>query len=150
MSVSWEEGRKALEDFSRAARHTSEGPSPFNHFIKPAPDQLLRVAVGLGFRRGQLRAVYSLLRGRDVDTEKLLASRQDEQFDRLRAAQEKVLDLTNWHEFLKVLVRAGFRSGSMITSETSVLTRTSSSSLGNSISGSSHTNCGRSSPVGSL
>jgi hypothetical protein len=121
MSVFWEEGRKSLEEFSRAARQSTDGPSPYNHFIKPAPDQLLRVAVGLGFRRGQLRAVYSLLRGRDVDTEELSAARQEEQFDRLRAAQERVLELTNWHEFLKVLVRAGYRSGSMITSETGVL-----------------------------
>jgi hypothetical protein len=122
MSVWWDEGRAQLEAFSRSSRQPSTGaPSSFNHFIEPDPDQLLRVAVGVGFRRGQLRAVYSLLRGRDMETEQYLDQRREEQFDRLRVAQQDVLDLTNWHDFLKALVRAGFRSGSMISSENAVL-----------------------------
>jgi uncharacterized protein with ParB-like and HNH nuclease domain len=53
MSVFWDEGRRELENFSRASKVPSPGgPSPYNHFIEPAPDQLLRVGVGLGFRRG--------------------------------------------------------------------------------------------------
>ena len=54
MSVCWDEGRTELEEFCRAARHPAQaGPSsPFNQLIEPDPDQLLRVAVGLGFRRG--------------------------------------------------------------------------------------------------
>jgi len=124
MSVWWDEGRAQLEAFSRAGRQPSTtGPSPFNHFIKPDPDQLLRVAVGLGFRRGQLRAVYALLRGRDVSTEDGQPSdeRREAQFKVLREAQSYALDLTNWHEFLKVLIRAGFRSESMITSSNALL-----------------------------
>lgn len=122
MSVWWDEGRAQLEAFSRASRLPSaDGPSPFNHFIKPDPDQLLRVAIGLGFRRGQLRAVYSLLRGRDLETEQYSDRRREEQFDRLRSSQEATLNLTYWHDFLKVLVRAGFRSEGMITSQNAVL-----------------------------
>jgi hypothetical protein len=122
MSVWWDEGRKELEAFSRASRlpATTEA-SPFNHFIQPHPDQLLRVAVGLGFRRGQLRAVYSLLRGRDMDAGESLPQQRDAQFAELRQAQADTLDLTNWHEFLKVLVRAGFRSSGMITAENALL-----------------------------
>ena len=122
MSVWWDEGRKHLEAFSRASRLPStSGPSPFNHFIQPDPDQMLRVAVGLGFRRGQLRAVYSLLRGRDVDTGQASPQQRDLQFEKLQRAQAYTLDLTNWHEFLKVLVRAGFRSSRMITAENALL-----------------------------
>ena len=36
-------------------------------------------------------------------------------------AQAYVLDLTNWHEFIKVLVRAGFRSSKMISSQNAVV-----------------------------
>jgi hypothetical protein len=122
MSVWWDEGRSELEAFSRAARQPSTmAPSPFNHFIEPSPDQMLRVAVGLGFRRGQLKAVYSLLRGRDLDSDQGSPERREAQFDVLRAAQAYTLDLTNWHEFLKVLVRAGFRGSGMITAENAVL-----------------------------
>src|SRR5262249_850780 len=76
MSVFWEDGRKQLETFSRESRTPSVGvASPFNHFIQPDPGQLLRVNVALGFRRGALRHVYSLLRGRDLTTEQFSAER---------------------------------------------------------------------------
>lgn len=122
MSVFWEEGRKELERFSREARKPTTGTaSPFNHFIEPDPGQLLRVAIALGFRRGALRHVYSLLRGRDLKTGQFSEQQREAQFDTLRSAQSFSLDLTNWHEFLKVLIRAGFRSGRMITSQNALL-----------------------------
>ena len=65
MSVFWEEGRKELESYCLNARQPSTGtPSPFNHFIQPEPDQLLRVSIALGFKRARLKYVYSILRGR--------------------------------------------------------------------------------------
>src|SRR5690606_14037800 len=39
MSVFWDEGRRELEEFCRNARKPAKGPSPFNHFIQPDPDQ---------------------------------------------------------------------------------------------------------------
>jgi hypothetical protein len=122
MSVWWDKGRRQLEEFSRAAiRPSAGGPSPFNHFIEPSPDQLLRVAVGLGFRRGRLQHVYSLLRGKDLETRIVSPERREAQFAVLREAQDSVVDLTNWHEFLKCLTRAGFRSSRMISSENALL-----------------------------
>jgi hypothetical protein len=122
MSVWWDKGRRELEEFSRAAKESSKhGPSPFNHFIDPSPDQLLRVAVGLAFRRGRLQHVYSLLRGKDLDTGIVSAERREAQLAILCQAQDAVLDLTNWHEFLKCLTRAGFRSSRMISSANALL-----------------------------
>lgn len=122
MSVWWDEGRKALEDFSRRAKQPSTGaPSPFNHFIQPSPDQMLRAVVGLGFRRGTLRSVYALLRGRDLATGQPSAEMRDKQFGILQAAQTYALDVTTWQEYLKVLVRAGYRSGSMISSQNALI-----------------------------
>lgn len=83
MSVFWDEGRAELEGFCRAARQPAIGKaSPFNHFLKPSPDQLLRVAVGLAFRRARLRHVYSILRGKDLESGKFLTETRDEQFPR--------------------------------------------------------------------
>jgi hypothetical protein len=122
MSVHWEKGRRQLEDFSRAAVDAKvTGASPKNAFLDPSPDQLLRVGVALAFRRARLQHVYNLLRGKDLETGNVSAERRDAQFGRLAAAQEKVLDLTNWHEFLKCLQSSGFRSRKMITSENAVL-----------------------------
>lgn len=122
MSVFWEQGRKQLEGFSRSASTPGKGePSPYNHFIEPQPDQMLRAAVGLAFRRGRLQHVYSLLRGKDLETGTVSPEQRELQFARLRDAQDAALNLTNWHEFLKCLSRAGFRSGRMISSENAVI-----------------------------
>ncbi|MEM7325880.1 MAG: DUF262 domain-containing protein [Actinomycetota bacterium] len=122
MSVHWEKGRRQLEDFCRQAVDKSvTGPSPKNPFIEPSPDQLLRAGVGLAFRRGRLQHVYNILRGKDLETGDVSAERRAAQFDELRRAQDEVVDLTNWFEYLKVLTHAGFRSRRMITSENALI-----------------------------
>ena len=122
MSVHWEKGRRQLEAFCRdAVTSTVGGASPRNPFIDPAPDQLLRVGVGLAFRRGRLRHVYNILRGKDLETGNISTERRNVQFDELRRAQDEVIDLTNWHEFLKCLTHAGFRSSRMITSKNAII-----------------------------
>jgi hypothetical protein len=124
LSVFWDEGRKELETFCRLARKApSPGspPSPFNHFLEPDPDQLLRVAVALGFQRGRLKSVYQILRGKDLDTGEFSPERRETQFGILREAQAQVLNLTHWHQFLSSLVGAGFRSGEMISSQNALL-----------------------------
>jgi len=122
MSVFWDEGRAQLEAFSRASHHPSTGAaSPYNHFIQPSPDQLLRVAVGLGFRRARLQHVYSILRGKDLETEQFSEAQRTAQFAVLQEAQSYVLDLQHWHEFLKALMRAGYRRADMITSQVTLL-----------------------------
>jgi hypothetical protein len=122
MSVHWEKGRRQLEAFSRAAVDPAVlGTSPRNPFLDPSPDQMLRVGVAVAFRRARLQLVYSLLRGKDLETGQVSDARRTEQFALLAAAQDSVLDLQNWHEFLKCLGVAGFRSRNMITSESAVL-----------------------------
>ncbi len=122
LSVFWDKGRMDLERFSRESRKPTPGrASPFNHFIEPDPDQLLRVSVAVGFKRARLQHVYSILRGKDLETGEFSDERRVQQFEVLKEAQNCVLNLTDWHEFLKVLVRAGFRSNAMITSEITLL-----------------------------
>jgi hypothetical protein len=124
LSVFWDEGRHDLERFCRQSRRVPEPgakASPFNHFIQPDPDQLLRVAVALGFGRGRLKSVYQVLRGKDMDTGVLSIERRDTQFGVLKEAQAHVLNLTHWHQFLSALVGAGFRSAEMISSQSALL-----------------------------
>ncbi|MBK9734712.1 MAG: hypothetical protein IPO92_07000 [Saprospiraceae bacterium] len=55
MSVFWEDGRKELENFCRLSRKPVKNQAgPFNYFIDPDPADLLRVAIGFGFRRARL------------------------------------------------------------------------------------------------
>ncbi|MGH8492700.1 MAG: GmrSD restriction endonuclease domain-containing protein [Moraxellaceae bacterium] len=121
LSVFWHEGRLALEQFCAAARVPAQGKSPFNHFIEPDPDQLLRVSVALAFRRARLKSVYQVLRGKDAESGEYSATVRDEQFAKLKSAQADVLNLTHWHQYLSALVGAGFRSRQMISSELALM-----------------------------
>ncbi|MEI6308967.1 MAG: DUF262 domain-containing protein [bacterium] len=122
MSVFWDEGRAALERFCRECRKPSKGnASPFNHFIEPSPDQLLRVGVGVAFKRAQLRYVYSILRGKDLVTGEFSDERREQQFELLKDAQHRVLNLQYWHDFMNCIRQAGFRSGKMISSQNNLL-----------------------------
>ena len=123
MSVFWDEGRKELEEFCRRSKaHSPDGrSSPFNHYLRPNPDQLLRVSVALGFRRARLEHVYSLLRGKHLETRQFSDEQRVKQFALLQEAQAYTLDLQNWHEFFKVLKRAGYPSDQLISSQMAVL-----------------------------
>ena len=122
MSVFWEEGRKDLEDFCRLCRLPSkEAASPFNYLIDPDPDQMLRVSVGLAFRRARLQYVYSILRGKDLDTGNFSTDRRDNQFEFLKGAQAKSLNIQNWHEFIKAVKQAGFARQDYISSKNNLL-----------------------------
>lgn len=118
MSVFWEEGRKDLEAFARAAAGApDEKPSPKNYFIEPSPDQMLRVMVGLGLKRGKLDSVYAALRGRVPTTGVIDPERREAGFTRLKAARDATLNINRWHHFMGALPLAGYRSRRMVTAE---------------------------------
>ena len=124
MSVFWDEGRRELERFcyeARQAPKAGDKPSPFNHLIQPDPDQLVRVAIALGFNRGRIKSVYQVLRGKDPETGDFSIDRRDEQFQRLQEAQVQVLNITYWHQFLSALIGAGFRQSDMISSQNTLI-----------------------------
>jgi hypothetical protein len=122
MSVFWDAGRTELEDFCRGSIVPDHSAAtPYNRFITPEPDQLLRVAVGVAFRRARLKYVYSLLRGKDLETEKFSDERREEQFERLKNAQARALNLQYWHDFFKAALTAGYRSGKLISSQNTLL-----------------------------
>lgn len=122
MSVFWEEGRSDLEEFCRLCRLPSKDiASPFNYLIDPDPDQMLRISVGLAFRRARLQYVYSILRGKDLETGSFSTERRDVQFELLKIAQAKSLNIQNWHEFIKAVKQAGFARQDYISSKVNLL-----------------------------
>lgn len=122
MSVFWDEGRAELEKFALSANKPSDSQaSPFNHFIKPKPDQMLRATVGLSLRRARLENVYGALRGRDAKTGLDNPEKREEQFALMRKGQDAALNLANWHHFLSALTLAGYRSEKMISSNAAII-----------------------------
>ena len=73
----------------------------------------------------QLRVVvnkdYSLLRGKDLETDQFSDEMRIEQFKILKAAQTDVLNLQHWHGFLQTLHLAGYRGSHMISSSTTLI-----------------------------
>ena len=122
MSVYWDQGRAALEAFSREARKPStDSTSPYNTLFQPEPAILLRVSIAIAFRRARLEHVYSILRGQDLKTGEISDERRDENFAQLKKAQEQALNLQHWHDFLKAIRWAGFKHGKLISSYYAVL-----------------------------
>ena len=124
LSVFWPEGREGLERFSKASMKPSSTrgePSAFNHLIAPAPDQLLRVVIAVGFFRATLKNAYQVLRGKDVATGQFSKDLRDKQFATLSASQEQVMNLKHWHLFLSGIRSAGFRSKDLISSDIGLL-----------------------------
>lgn len=122
LSVFWEEGRVELENFALKASMPSDGQSsPFNHFIKPSPDQMLRATIGVSLKRARLKNVYSALRGHDATTGLDDPEKRKSQFDAMRETQKAVLNLANWHHFLDAIKLAGYRGQKMISSEAAII-----------------------------
>lgn len=120
MSVFWDEGRTALENFSIETRRPPASlgaASAYNQIFQPEPDSLLRVGVGIAFRRGRLQHIYSLLRGKDLQTGQFSQQQREQQFERLKAAQAHVLDPTHWADYLNVVRAAGYRNARYVSSE---------------------------------
>jgi hypothetical protein len=124
LSVYWEEGRKEIEQFCIDSRKIPEKEtrfSSFNYLIKPDPDDMLRVLVGLTFHRAKMKDVYSIIRGRDMETGEFSEELRTQQFDKLKLNLPTILDNTNWQSFLKVLIGGGYKDEELISSKNAVL-----------------------------
>ncbi|MCH8565205.1 DUF262 domain-containing protein [Nesterenkonia sp. LB17] len=131
LSVFWEEGRQELEDFARASRFTAQEMAritdtkitwtPKNPYLTLDSGQILRVVVAIGNRRSRLQDAYNALRGRDPRTRQIIPEHRDRELARLKSGQTRTLHPNNWDEFLKVIERAGIRTGSMVTSKNTFL-----------------------------
>jgi hypothetical protein len=122
MSVFWDTGRTELESFCRDSCKPSEGkPSPYNHFVQPKADQLLRVSIALGFRRARLQHAYTVLRGKDLETGGFSDERREAQFLALGKAQSQVLNIQNWHDFLWCVKAAGYCRSTEVISDMALM-----------------------------
>jgi len=124
LSVYWEEGRKEIEQFCIDSRNIPDKNtrfSSFNYIIKPDPDDILRVLVGLTFHRAKMKDVYSIIRGRDMETGEFSEELRTSQFEKLKSNLPIIIDNTNWQSFLKILIGGGYKDEELISSKSAVL-----------------------------
>ncbi len=113
MSVYWQEGKKQLESFCQNNSEASKNLIG----LEPLPEQLVRTIVGLAFRRGRLNYAYLTLKGRDFENKIIDEALREKNFDKLKDAQSKALNLSNWFDFIKIIHSSGFITEKMISSK---------------------------------
>lgn len=123
LAVFWEEGRTQLESFAKSCRVPSADgkPSAFNRQLQPGAEEMVRVSVAVGHRRARLSAAYQVLRGKDPRKNVVTEEARTANLAIMERAQAAALDFGHWHEFLKVLLVAGYKGDKQIQSTTTAL-----------------------------
>ena len=124
LSVHWEEGRKEIDLFCKSFKTSpddSTKESPFNYIIDLDAQDIVRLNVGLGFKRGRMKDAYAILKGRSISTRKYTGKMREQQFSIFKDKQKIVMDNTNWHTYLRILIGLGFKSKELISSSMPVI-----------------------------
>lgn len=120
MSVYWPEGRDELENFCKESyiAPANKNASSYNLIsIKPTPANLIRTIVGYSFNRGRLKYAYLTLKGRDFENKIISEELRERNFEIFKDGQKIALNLSNWHDFIKIIHGAGFVNEKMISSK---------------------------------
>jgi hypothetical protein len=124
VSVFWEEGRNMINDFCKSAKVVPElktKDSPFNYIIQPDAQDIVRITIGLGFKRARMKDAYAILKGRDPDTNKYSTILREKQFDIFKSTLSDVINTTNWHSLIKIIQGIGYKSSGLIASDNSII-----------------------------
>jgi hypothetical protein len=118
LSLYWEEGRKNIERFSQESTYpTKDTVTSYNQITEVSAQDIVRVVMAYAFNRARLKYGYKLLRGADFDKKGAVdLELRNQRFDTLKEKLPDVINVHNWHEFLKAIMNAGYLSGDMILS----------------------------------
>lgn len=119
LSVHWAEGRNEIEHFCRESLTPSSGVTSYNSIgIKIQPKHIIRTVMAYAFNRARLDYCYKLLRGSDFDHKRVISTEiMRKNFDTLKSRLPEVMDINNWHEFLKAVINAGYLYDTAILSK---------------------------------
>lgn len=122
LSLYWEDGRKEIEQFCQESCFPTNGVvSSYNQITTIAAQDIIRVVMAYAFDRARLQYGYKLLRGADFDKKGIVVENlRNVRFDVLKAKLPDVINVHNWHEFLKAILNAGYLSGDLILSQNAI------------------------------
>lgn len=120
VSVYEKERRDQINEFCEASRIPADRTA-YNHIMSIDPSHIIRMTVGVGFRRARLRYAYMILRGKDLETGITSQTVRMKNMTIFKEALDKVLDLNNWHDYLNILKSAGYISDKLIASTNAVV-----------------------------
>ncbi len=120
ISVYENETSDRMNEFCAQSRIPASGTS-YNNILAVDPSHLIRMAVGVGFRRARLRYAYMLLRGKNLESGQYSVEERRSNLDRYKAALDKVMNLNNWHAFINIIGEAGYINKAQIASSNAVV-----------------------------
>lgn len=118
LSLYWDDGRREIEQFSKESTLPAKGKvTSYNPLTTVSAQDIIRVVMAYAFDRARLKYGYKLLRGADFDKKGSVdAELRALRFETLKAKLPDVLNVQNWHEFIKAVMNAGYLSGDLILS----------------------------------
>ncbi len=123
LSVHWGEGRNDIERFCKESLSPSvHGTTSYNSIgLKVQPKNIVRTTMAYAFSRARLDYGYKLLRGADFEHRGVINSElMQKNFGILKETLPDVLNVNNWHEFLKAIMNAGYLYDTMILSKNAI------------------------------
>lgn len=124
VSVFWEEGRNQINDFCKSSKIVPDlitKDSPFNYIIQPDAQDIVRIIIGLGFKRARMKDAYAILKGRDPETNKYSTVLREKQFDVFKTTLSDVINSSHWHSLIKIIQSIGYKSSGLIASKNSII-----------------------------
>ena len=120
ISVYENETSDQINTFCENSRIPADNTS-YNNILAVEPSHLIRMAVGVGFRRARLRYAYMLLRGKNLETGIFSDKERQANLGRFKEALNRVMNLNNWHAFINIIAEAGYISSKLIASANAVV-----------------------------
>lgn len=123
LSVYDNEVHDKINKFCAESRIPADGTS-FNHILKADPSHLIRMAVGVGFKRARLRYAYMLMRGKDLQKGAggtITEESREQNLAIFKNALDVVVNLNNWHTFMNIFAGAGYLSEKFVASTNAVV-----------------------------
>lgn len=109
-----------INKFCEESRIPKDGTA-YNHILEVDPSHLIRMAVGVGFRRARLRYAYMLLRGKNLKTGEVTQDVREENLEIFKKSLDIVTNLNNWHAFMNLMATSGYLKGSLVASSNAVV-----------------------------
>lgn len=121
ISVHDESVRRKIEKFCSDALIPVKSGTSYNQLFSPKASHIIRAVMAYGFKRARLRYAYMVLEGKDLSTGLYDSTRRENMFDQLRSKLDIVLNLSNWHDFMKCLITSGYVSSSLIAADNAII-----------------------------
>ena len=109
-----------INQFCAESRIPANGTS-YNQILLVDPSHLIRIAVGVGFRRARLRYAYMLLRGKNLKTGEITQSVREDNLEIFKNSLDVATNLNNWHTFMNLFATAGYLKGRFVASSNAVV-----------------------------